>query len=73
MLTQTPPKSTHPWAWSQINGHPDLPQHTGGRCQSGDRHDCPQTPGPAVGEPGTCGCACHHAGQTMLDLRGVNA
>lgn len=64
-------RTARPWAWSQINGHPDLPQHIDGLCQSGFHGDCPQAPGPAPGEPGTCGCPCHHTGQTVLDLGGI--
>lgn len=51
-----------PWAWSQISADPtavDLPQHIGGNCEHGRHGHCPQLPGPAIGEPGTCGCDCH--------------
>lgn len=60
-----------PWAWSQINGRPDLPQHVGGLCEKGWHADYPQAPGPDAREPGTFGCDCHATGQTILDLGGA--
>ena len=52
-----------PWAWSQINGTPDLPPHIGGLCESGWHGDCPQAPLLVVVD-GCCACPCHRGEAT---------
>ncbi len=47
-----------PWAWSQINGGPDLPAHVNGLCEQGWHTDCPQAP-LLVAVDGCCTCPCH--------------
>ena len=70
-MVMAPQRSGHAPGWkfrkdfagrvSQPWGRTGLPQHVGGICQEGWHTDCPQKPGPAAGEPGTCGCPCHQA------------